>query len=367
MTLARLTTITGLALALVLAPLQMANAQTFNDVPEQYKYSESINALTDLGVISGYSDGTFQPDKTITRAEAAKILMATIKPQSAIDESQNSLDSNSTPSPFPDVGNGEWYAPYVSLASQNGIVNGYPDGFFRPEKTINMAEGLKMIFQAYGADATRARFVEHPLLLISPGDWFAIYFEYAYNHNLINREKFYDPAQAMTRGEFVETLYRFKTIRESGEDSFTESKKPYSSEYTITIPRLNIINLSVSFADPFDSKGSLEVLHAGLGQYLSPPGSGHKMVLFGHSSGYNWDKSPYKTILTKIDQLQTGDMIYLNYHEKGYIYQVNNKEIRPADDMASVMTDYGYEEMAMYTCWPPNGIAKRYVVYATPL
>ena len=91
------------------------------------------------------------------------------------------------------------------------------------------------------------------------------------------------------------------------------------------------------------------------------------MVLFGHSSGYSWDKSPYKTILTKIDQLQVGDIIYINYQEKGYVYQINQKEIRPASDMASVMEDYGYEEMALYTCWPPNGISKRYVVYASPI
>ena len=111
----------------------------------------------------------------------------------------------------------------------------------------------------------------------------------------------------------------------------------------------------------------MAVLHEGMGQYLSPPGSGHKMVLFGHSSGYSWDHSPYKYILTKIDRLQTGDFIYINYQEKGYAYQVSQKEIRPATDMASVMEDYGYEEMALYTCWPPNGISKRYVVYATPI
>ena len=367
MTFVRSTTIIGLILSLVLAPLQLASAKSFYDVSDQYKYSEGINALTDLGVISGNPDGSFQPDKAITRAEAAKILMATIKPGTTINDTQYGLLSNSTSSPFPDVGNTEWFAPYVTLAAQNGIVKGYPDGLFRPGNSINMAEGLKMILETYGADATRARFVEHPLLLVSPGDWFARYFQYAYNHNLINRDKFYDPAQGMTRGEFAETLYRLKTIRESGKDSFVENKKPYSEEYTITIPALNIINLSVSFANPFDSKGSLEVLHAGLGHYLSPPGSGHKMVLFGHSSGYNWDKSPYKTILTKIDQLQPGEMIYLNYHEKGYAYQINKKEIRPAEDMSSVMTDYGYEEMALYTCWPPNGIAKRYVVYAALL
>jgi LPXTG-site transpeptidase (sortase) family protein len=356
----------GLFLSLTLILLQ-ASAQAFTDVSDHFKYGEAINSLSNLGIINGYPDGSFQPEKTISRAEAAKILVGAVKPLSIIEETQNNLYSNNLSTPFPDVGNEEWFAPYVTLSTQNGITQGYSDGFFRPANTINMAEGLKMILETYGMDATRARYVEHPLLLIGPDDWFTPYFEYSYNHNLINREKFYHPAQGMTRGEFAEILYRLKTIRESGKDSYIETDTPYSDEYTLTIPRLNIINVNVSFADPFDSNGSLGVLHAGLGHYLSPPGGGHKMVIFGHSSGYNWDHSPYKYIFTKIDQIQDGDLIYLNYQEKGYIYQVNKKEIRPATDMDPVMKDYGYEEMALYTCWPPNGISKRYVVYATPV
>ena len=358
--------IIGLLLSLILTPPQ-ASAQTFTDVLPHFKHEKSIDALVGLGVIGGYPDGSFRPEQTISRAEAAKILMGAVKPQSAIDEIQSNLFSNSLLTPFPDVESWEWYAPYVALSSQNGITQGYPDGLFRPGNPINMAEGLKVILETYGVDTTRSRFVDHPLLLVGPDDWFTPYFEYAYNHNLINTEKFYHPAQRMTRGEFVEILYRLKTIRDSGEESFYEASKPYSNEYTISIPRLNIINLDVTFADPFDSKGSLGVLQAGLGHYLSPPGSGHKMVLFGHSSGYSWDKSPYKTILTQIDRLQVGDVIYINYQERGYAYQINLKEIRPATDMASIMDDYGYEEVALYTCWPPNSIAKRYVVYATPL
>jgi LPXTG-site transpeptidase (sortase) family protein len=366
MNFSRLIQTIGLFLSLILIPLQ-ASAQAFTDVPDHFKYEEAIVSLTDLGIINGYPDGSFQPTKPISRAEAAKILVGAIKPSSLVEETQSDLYSYYLSSPFFDVKNEEWFAPYVALAYQNGIAQGYSDGSFRPSTPINMAEGLKMILEAYGIDVSRARYVEHPLLLIGRDDWFTPYFEYSYNHNLINREKFYHPAQGMTRGEFAEVLFRLKTIRDSGEDSYTETDNPYSDEYTITIPRLNIVDVSVSFADPFDSNGSLGVLHSGLGHYLSPPGGGHKMVIFGHSSGYNWDHSPYKYIFTKIDQLQVGDIIYINYQEKGYVYQINQKEIRPATDMAPVMEDYGYEEMALYTCWPPNGISKRYVVYATPL
>lgn len=367
MTFARFTTIIGLALSLALTPLQQVSAQVFYDVPSNHKNETAIEALTNLGIIGGYPDGSFQPNKPISRAEAAKILMGAIKPQNMIDNTRSDLYTQNITSPFYDVPAEEWFAPYVALAYQNDVVRGYPDGSFQPAKTINLAEGLKMILEAYGADVSRVRFVDNPLLYVSPGDWFYKYFGYANNHNLLNREKFYHPAQWMTRGEFAEILYRVKTNRETGNESYSLPQRDFSDEYTITIPRLGIINVNVSFADPFDSQGSLTVLHDGLGQYLSPPGSGHKMVLFGHSSGYSWDKSAFKQILTKIDQIQVGDNIYLNYHEKGYVYQVFQKEIRPAGDMAPVMEDSGTEQMALYTCWPPNSISKRYVVYAVPI
>lgn len=354
----------GLALSILAAPLQQAMAQSFYDVPYRHKNETAIESLTDLGIIGGYPDGSFQPNKPISRAEAAKILMGAIKPSHLIDSTRSDLYSQSLSSPFYDVPAEEWFAPYVTLAYQNDVVQGYPDGSFKPGNTINMAEGLKIILEAYGADVSRVRFVDNPLLFVNVDEWFYKYFGYANNHNLINPEKFYHPAQWMTRGDFAEILHRVKTSRETGEETYVTPQRDFSDEYTITIPRLGIINVNVSFADPFDSKGSLTVLNDGLGHYLSPPGSGHKMVLFGHSSGYSWDKSAFKQILTKIDQVQVGDMIYINYHEKGYAYQVNQKEIRPATDMAPVMEDYGYEEMALYTCWPPNSIAKRYVLYA---
>jgi LPXTG-site transpeptidase (sortase) family protein len=362
----RLKKLLALTLLLLAFPSQVS-AQSFTDVPNNYKHETAIGALTDLGIIGGYDDGSFRPDQPISRAEAAKILIGAIKPSNLIEATQGELYADGSLSIFSDVQSEDWFAPYVTLAYQSGIVQGYPDGSFGPGKAINMAEGLKMILKAYNIDTSRVRLVDNPLILISPEDWFYKYFGYAHNRNLINQKKVYHPAQAMTRGEFVEILYRLKTVREAGEESYSDDNSPYSDEYTITIPRLNIINVNVEFADPFDAQGSLGVLHEGMGHYLSPPGTGRKMVLFGHSSGYSWDKSPYKYILTKIDQIQAGDMIYINYQEKGYIYQVNNKEIRLATDMDSVMRDYGYEEVALYTCWPPNGISKRYVVYATPI
>ena len=343
-------------------------AQNFSDVPGDHKNQTAISYLSDMGVISGYNDGSFHPGSLINRAEFTKIVMAARFGSSAID---NCISDKTMPSWsylfFYDVSLNEWYSKYICSAATNKIINGYPDSTFRPSDAINFAEALKVIINAYNIDVSRVRVIHNSLLYINDSDWFASYFSYAYNKNLINRDKFYHPAQLMTRGEMAEILYRLNSITESGADEFTTDEQPYSDEYTITIPRLNIINLNVSFADPYDSKEALDVLKDGLGHYLSPPGDGKKLVLFGHSSGYSWDHSAYKTVLRQINKIQTGDDIYINYHERGYAYQVYKQEILPAGDLGVVMKDYGYEELALYTCWPPDSIKQRYVVYAAPL
>jgi LPXTG-site transpeptidase (sortase) family protein len=164
----------------------------------------------------------------------------------------------------------------------------------------------------------------------------------------------------MTRGELAEVLYRLNLVLDGNLDKFRDTTQPTSNEYTITIPKLNIIDLNVSFANPHNSQSALDVLKYGLGHYLATPGSGQKMVLFGHSSGYGWDNSNYKQVLRQIDKLDTGDKIYVNYHEKGYVYQIFNKEVMSATLLEAVMKDYGYEEMALYTCWPPDSVSHRY-------
>lgn len=363
----RFTILLGVLAAVFLLPFSV-HAKTFSDVPSQHKNYQAITALSNEGLIDGYPNGSFQPERPIRRNEAVKLLVSAQFDQNSIAQSLDwHMNEGHSYASFVDVPTDKWYAPYVEMAYQNGIIGGYPNGEFKPRDTLNFAEGLKVILETLQADTIRVRFQENPLLYVKRTDWFAQYFGYAYNKNLINREKFYYPPRDMTRGEFAEVLYRLKNIQASGADEFVSTVQPFSNEYTITIPRLGIFDVNVTFADPYSNANALAVLKDGLGHYLSPPGQGGKMVLFGHSSGYSWDNSNYKRILRQINKLEIGDLVYINYQEKGYVYQVNNKEIMPANKLIDVMDDDGYEELAMFTCWPPDSIIQRYVVYATPL
>lgn len=337
-----------------------ARAADFTDIKPIHKYSEAIHHLSTIGMIKGYSDGSFRPERTISREEAVKLITLANHP---------ALDLSTTePAPFPDIEPDRWSAPYINWGYQAGIINGYPDGYFQPKKTINFAEGLKIILESFELDLQQPPYRDRPLIHMDADDWYAAYFNYAYEKNLINRQKYYHPKKNMSRGEFCEILYRLKIVQNLKLRTFPLQAEKTSDEYTITIPTLNIIDLNVSFADLYNTSQALSVLKDGLGHYLSPPDKGERMIVFGHSSGYQWDNSNYKQILRHIDQLKEGDRIYINYKEKGYAYEINEREILPANQLNKIITSEDHNQsLALYTCWPPDQISHRYVIYATPL
>lgn len=99
----------------------------FNDL-DGHPYRVEINALCEKGILSGMGDGTFAPDKTLTRAQFAAIACraAGVKP-------------SGTPG-FADVSPDAWYAGYVAAASNAGFILGRGAGIFDPEGKITDAE-----------------------------------------------------------------------------------------------------------------------------------------------------------------------------------------------------------------------------------
>jgi LPXTG-site transpeptidase (sortase) family protein len=347
---------------------QTTFAKVYSDVSVNHKNHTAIAYLTDRNTVQGYPNGEFHPEGLINRAEAVKILTNSKFPATTIDSALDwHKQAQHSYVMFPDVPIGEWYGKYVEVSYENRVIQGYPDGLFKPGNNINFAEALKIILETYKVDFSQNSFQPNKLLYVNQGDWFEKYFTYAEEHNLINREKFYDPSQLITRGEFAEIIYRLETVLNNRSYEYVEKEKPTSDEYKITIPKLNIVNVDVNFASVYDSTSALGILKYGLGNYLNPPDSGRKMLLFGHSSGYSWDHSNYKTILREINRLSNGDRIYINYKEKGYVFEIYNSEIIPASKDHILVQDDSSNELALYTCWPPNSIAERYVVYGKPI
>lgn len=104
-------------------------------------HEEAVEALMKANVVSGYKDGSYRPNNTLTRAEACAFLVNYLKP------AQDALDTNSA-SKFDDVRG--WAVAYVNYAVEKGIVSGYKDGTFRPENKVNYQEMAAMTVNALG-------------------------------------------------------------------------------------------------------------------------------------------------------------------------------------------------------------------------
>ena len=113
----------------------------FPDVPDSYWGVEAINFCAENGIISGYEDGTFQPEKAITRQEAAAIL------NNAFELAEKYGISTEK---FPDNGViADWAGDHVYAAKAAGLMKGDADtGNFRPTSTITRAEAASIFMNA---------------------------------------------------------------------------------------------------------------------------------------------------------------------------------------------------------------------------
>ncbi len=136
---------TALAVVMIfgLVSVGFAAAPEFPDI-EGYEFEDEVRRLASLGVIAGYPDGTFRPEEAVTRAEFAKMIVVMLGLENAANLMKGQAVS------FSDVPATHWASGYINVAEMKGVVNGYPDGTFKPEGAITYAEALKMILTAMG-------------------------------------------------------------------------------------------------------------------------------------------------------------------------------------------------------------------------
>ncbi len=105
----------------------------YSDVSSSDWYNNAISTLSNLGVITGYEDGTFRPNASISRAEFVTI---------ATRFFDYTAEYEGT---FSDVSYSSWYADFVQAAVDMGLVNGYENGTFRPNASITRAEAVAIV------------------------------------------------------------------------------------------------------------------------------------------------------------------------------------------------------------------------------
>ncbi len=170
----------------------------FSDLTVSHINYDAIMYLKSEGVISGYPDGTFKPANDVNRAELLKILVEGKGISPSLEEYNNC---------FPDV-NDDWFVPYVCYAKEEGWIDGYPDGTFKPGQTVNKAEALKMLLNSQNIDVP-ASLEDKPFDDVNISDWFAPFVAKAKEMNILEETgSNLNPGDLMKRAGICENLYR---------------------------------------------------------------------------------------------------------------------------------------------------------------
>ncbi|MGD0113681.1 MAG: FG-GAP-like repeat-containing protein [Armatimonadota bacterium] len=121
---------------------------TFSDVPTDYWAFKYVEYAVEQNVVKGYSDGTYKPADQVTRDQMAVFIARSIYTPTAARLDLTGYTPPATPD-FPDVLTNYWAYKYIEYAKQAGIVNGYPDGDYRPEDVVTRDQMAVYVARAF--------------------------------------------------------------------------------------------------------------------------------------------------------------------------------------------------------------------------
>ena len=138
-----------MALLLVLSSLTPLHTSAADDLTG-HTYEKEIRELMALGVINGYNDGTIKPEREVTRAEFAKMVVKSFELETKLEAAEFTSAAAEIIN-FKDVAADSWYASPVMDAVKAGITNGFPDNTFRPNDLITREQMASMVSRAMEA------------------------------------------------------------------------------------------------------------------------------------------------------------------------------------------------------------------------
>ncbi len=187
-----------LTLTMLFGMMAIPNAAAFSDVDTENKFYDSITILSAFGIINGYEDGTFGPDKDVTRAEFATMLM-----RAMASAGIGSTDAAGTP--FTDI-EGHWGISDIRTAYDLGIINGMTLTTFEPNSNVTYEQALKMIVCAlnYGGQADS---IYETTKATNPSiQWYYGYLQTARNLGLTDNVTVFE-GQPAKRAQIAQMIY----------------------------------------------------------------------------------------------------------------------------------------------------------------
>lgn len=162
----------------------------FPDVATTHKNYSAVTELVEIGVIAGYDDGYFRPEKEITRTEFCALMARTLGYDKEGYIPQKAL--------FTDVKDGYWGEAYISFCYEKGLINGMGNNEFWPADKVTLAQATKMAVCAIGK--------QDEALSNSGEKWYDGYVETATDYDLL---EFIDGQvdNAAMRGDIAQIVY----------------------------------------------------------------------------------------------------------------------------------------------------------------
>lgn len=285
-------------------------------------------------------------------------------------------------------------APYVEVAFEENLLTGYPDRTFRPDEGVTVERAIAFLLSAYSQPVEQAEGEE----------WYAPSIRKALERNLIPYPRGMRVGEIITREQFSHIVQRMEVLRSENLSAYvspTESvgqaavfgatvageglpvERPLNvarasedsrelqsfrseKEFAISIPSLGIRDMTVTHPhDASSQAGLLSVLQDGVGHLFSEPAQGGKIMIYGHSSGYAWDVSPYTKAFRQVQKLRPGERVYVTVRGQLFAYVVTGQQVISPNDTRPFTGDG--EELILYTCWPVGSNTSRLIVRAVPM
>ncbi len=191
--------------AMVLAPFRVITTNTdnlsyrpFSDILNT-EADEYIRHIHDVGITNGFLDGTFKPDNTLTRAEAAVMLSTALNLKL-----ENTLEYSNK---FKDI-NKHWAEKYINTILKEGIMTGFSDKTFRPNNKITVAEVCAIINKAFDFQTKN----QGIFTKLKKDQWYSSFVQNIFNLKILTPEdsiyKSFNETSNISRGNFAMMLSR---------------------------------------------------------------------------------------------------------------------------------------------------------------
>nr|WP_326125653.1 S-layer homology domain-containing protein [uncultured Oscillibacter sp.] len=131
-----------LASSLLALPAGAADVVRFSDVTDRNTIM-AVESLRLMGVLDGYNDNTFRPGAALNRAQFCKMAVYAMN-------GEEELGLYNTVTIFPDAKPSHWASAYINMASRKGIIAGYPDGKFHPERSVTVGQAVTILLRMLG-------------------------------------------------------------------------------------------------------------------------------------------------------------------------------------------------------------------------